>query len=286
MAYTLDKLEQSATKNDAKQSKRSEIRYSTILAALDDLLEKSHTLNLHCSKSLSSLTRRLEKRLEAGLATKEIMQDTHQTLIRLSEEAQACQAQLKILESLVDPAMKMRENSIHEAYAMTYGWMLLPSALSRCPNVQFWEWLTGGTVIFWIAGKPGCGKSTLLKFVSSASQTRTALERWADGKRLVLGSHFFWIAGSDFQRSQDGLLRALLYTILAECPSLMTTILPERWGLRNTLKHGHPWTRSELLESLKRFSAMAITDVRFCFFIDALDEYSESDLIKWRWQPI
>ena len=280
ITYTLGKLERSATNDKLEaleRSKKVEIRQSRIVAALDDLLEQSHTLKLHSSETLFSLTRELEKHIETSLATKEMVQETQQTLIRLSGEAQVRRSQLKVLESLMDPVMKMRESSIHEAHSDTYGWMLLPGDQSKYPDVQFWEWMARETGVFWVAGKPGCGKSTLMKFVYSATKTRAALECWAggDGSRLVLGGHFFWIAGYDLQRSQDGLLRSLLYTILVECPDLMTAVIPERWG-RNSRKHSHPWTRTELVNSLKRFSALSITDTKFCFFIDALDEYSDS----------
>lgn len=278
MNLTLDKIGRRMDQEDAEmleRSKRHEVQQSNIVYALDDLLEKSEALNLHCSTSLSDLTRQLERQLEASYKTQSIVQGMEETLIRLSEETQMRRSQLRLLESLTDPVMKMRESSICRSHAKTYEWMLTPSAWNQYPDVQFLEWLAHETGVFWIAGKPGCGKSTLMRFVYSEERTRFALEEWAGDKRLIVGGHFFWIAGYDLQRSQDGLLRSLLYTILAEYPLLMPTVIPERWG-GGPPKQGHPWTRSELLDSLQRFCRLSIPDAKFCFFIDALDEYSDS----------
>lgn len=256
-----------------ERAERHKIRQSNIVVALDDLLEQSRALQLHGSEVLSSLTRQLESQLETNREKGKIMEDTRHTMIRLSEEAQVRQSQLSIVQALVHPVMKMRESSIPEAHAKTYHWMLLPSDSSEYPDVRFHEWLTDGRGVFWIAGKPGCGKSTLMKFLHSEERTQIALRKWAGRKRLVVGGHFFWIAGYELQRSQDGLLRSLLCTVLTECPSLIPAIVPDRWN-HGPLKHGHPWTQKELLDSLKRFNSISITNTKFCFFIDALDEYS------------
>ncbi|KAK4450306.1 hypothetical protein QBC34DRAFT_461750 [Podospora aff. communis PSN243] len=259
---------------------RDEVRQSNILVALDDLLEQSRDFELRGSETLSSLTRllkslvhRLDRQTKDDQENGAIIEDTRRTMMRLPEEAQARQSQLRIVQSLTDPVMKMRENTIPEAYAETYRWMLQPSHSSEYSDVRFYEWLTDGRGVFWIAGKPGCGKSTLMKFLHSDQPTQAALRKWTGRKRLVVGGHFFWIAGYELQRSQEGLLRSLLCTILTECPSLIPTIVQDRWG-HSPLKHGHPWTRKELLDSLGRFSRMSISDTKFCFFIDALDEYN------------
>ncbi|KAK1754472.1 hypothetical protein QBC47DRAFT_218483 [Echria macrotheca] len=277
MKLSVDRLWKTTTQEaseNLERSKRNDTQQSNMVSALDHLLEKSKSLKLHCSDSLAQLTRQLEGQLRKSQAIQETVHDMHDTIIRLSEEAQVRRSQLRVLESLMDSTLKIRESSICSSHARTYEWMLTPRDANIYQNVQFLEWLRDETGVFWVAGKPGSGKSTLMKFVPSDSRTRTALEQWADEKRLIIGRHFFWMAGYDLQRSQDGLLRSLLYTVLSECPNLMPTVVPEQWGA--SVNKPMNWTRNELLDSLRRICATPVTDAKFCFFIDALDEYSDN----------
>ncbi|KAK3388050.1 YhhN-like protein-domain-containing protein [Podospora didyma] len=243
--------------------------HSIIMWALRDLSDKTKSMQINYENSLSSLSRKLEREL---LYANEIAIDrVTDTLATLVQEAEVSQAQLGILESLRDPIMKMRENNISEAHGSTYQWMLTPESRSPFPDVRFFEWLSEGNGVFWVAGKPGSGKSTLMKFVYTAPETRKRLQRWAGDDRLVVGGHFFWVTGYGLQKSQEGLLRSLLDKILTECPVLMPEIVPERWN--NPLQQTDPWTLRELLSTLKRFKDTTTPDTKFCFFIDALDEF-------------
>ncbi|RSL63529.1 hypothetical protein CEP54_005139 [Fusarium duplospermum] len=79
------------------------------------------------------------------------------------------------------------------------------------PWDSFVDWLKFKDPIYWISGKPGSGKSTLMKFVSSNPKTRTYLNKWQPGVRIL--SHYFWKAGSEMQKSLKGLLCSLVYQI-------------------------------------------------------------------------
>lgn len=134
--------------DDIERSSRSEVQHSNIVYALDDLPEKSEALKLHCSSTLTALTRQLECQLQECYKTKRVTEHMQETLIRLSEEAQLRRSQLRILESHMDPVIKMRESSINNAHAETYNWMLLRATENGYPEVRFLEWLTEETGVF------------------------------------------------------------------------------------------------------------------------------------------
>ncbi|CVK85018.1 related to small s protein [Fusarium mangiferae] len=144
---------------------------------------------------------------------------------------------------------------------------------------KFLTWLSAGTGIFHISGKMGCGKSTLMKFLSHHPGTRTRLDEWASGNRLVLASFFFWRPGSGDQKSLDGLYRSLLHSVLKHHHDLIPSIFPRAW--REARERS--WATqtevtlsgddiSEAFDLLVR-SENICANYSFCFFMDGLDEY-------------
>lgn len=132
---------------------------------------------------------------------------------------------------------------------------------------------------FMITGKPGSGKSTFMKFITGHARTRRALKNWAGGHRLVVAKFFFWSSGSPMQRSQDGLLRCLLYQILSQAPDTIPSAVPQRWRpAAGQLRTTEPWTRREISEAFSNLVSGRLLNAKFCFFIDGLDEYGGSDL--------
>jgi hypothetical protein len=113
-----------------------------------------------------------------------------------------------------------------------------------------------------------------MKYLVSEERTRAHLQSWAGPKTLVIASFFFWITGTEMQKSQEGLLQSLLYEVLKQCPSLIPSTFPSRWQLPDPYhENPDPWTRSELLEAFSRLKEYDLSSTRFCFFIDGLDEY-------------
>jgi hypothetical protein len=80
-----------------------------------------------------------------------------------------------------------------------------------------------------------------MKFLFEHEQTRVHLDRWAHGD-VTMAASFFWNAGSELEKSQLGLLRALLYQILYQHPESIQVVFPNRWKalLRSTQQK--PWT--------------------------------------------
>ena len=186
-----------------------------------------------------------------------------------------------ILESLHFQRMEAREEKIIDAHAQTFEWILDPHICSsRLPSKDnFIEWLANGNGIFWITGKAGSGKSTLMKFLSHHESAKSALHQWADGKELITAAFFFWHAGSELQKSQEGLLQSLLHGILSQCPDLMPQVLCRRWEqCARTQSTSSHWTRAELLKAFSELSHQSSLYKRFFFFIDGLDEYDGDHL--------
>lgn len=173
-----------------------------------------------------------------------------------------------------------RYGTIPTAHQLTLKWIFSPDNTSELSNKarRLLEWLRTGQGIFWVSGKPGSGKSTLMKFLADSPLTRAALSDWAKDQRVVVASHYFWWSGTALQKSQEGLLRTLLYGIFQECPQLIPTACPERWKgiMENDIcgsEQGSKWCLDELRFAFESLANQADLPVKFCIFIDGLDEY-------------
>jgi hypothetical protein len=113
-----------------------------------------------------------------------------------------------------------------------------------------------------------------MKYICNHSKTTDALSIWAGSKTLVTAKFFFWNAGTPMQKSLQGLLQSLLYEVLQDLPSLISTVCAERW---KTVIPVRPWDIDELSEALH--GTLRLTQHRACFsvFVDGLDEY-EGDI--------
>ena len=134
----------------------------------------------------------------------------------------------------------------------------------------------------------GLRKSTLVKFLAEHQQTKNLLTEWAGDKKLVIANFYFWNASTNqSQKSQRGLLRTILYQILRQCPELIQTAYQEQWIALTSdgkvLKESRDelLTVPALLKTLRNISTTA-SDVKFCFFLDGLDEFDgrPADIIE------
>ncbi|KAK7721430.1 hypothetical protein SLS63_009544 [Diaporthe eres] len=135
--------------------------------------------------------------------------------------------------------------------------------------------MTRGRGIFWVSGKPGSGKSTLLKFITDEPRTHELLSEWANPRSAILISHFFWNAGTSMQKSLHGLLQSLLYDMFRQCPQHISTACSDRWSKSDD---NPPWTTQQLKASLESILSKDLPGVKFCFFIDGMDEYEGDHL--------
>ena len=127
------------------------------------------------------------------------------------------------LAHLISERVFGRAQQISSAVPKTYQWMLRPLQHTTLTWDCFANWfndVSSQQQLYWIHGKPDSGKSTLMNYICENEQTRELLRQWSGRKKLLTPTFFFWNAGSDQQKSVDGMLRSLLYQILEEVHEL------------------------------------------------------------------
>lgn len=184
----------------------------------------------------------------------------------------------EVLGSLYYEHYSERYRSILPAHKNTFSWVFNP-ANTLGEGKRLLQWLRQGRGVFWITGKPGSGKSTMMKFLCDDAQTFAVLQKWACGKKLAIISHYFWWSGTRMQKSQEGLFRSILYGIFQRCPELIQKVCLKRWeaAIPETGIRWHsiqaPWTVDELLTVITSIHGLSELPIKFCIFIDGLDEY-------------
>lgn len=174
----------------------------------------------------------------------------------------------KIVASLNYDSRPVRHSSVPQAHKDTFQWAF-DSRLSK--------WFRCGSGVFWVSGKPGSGKSTFMKFIASQDQTKELLAKWSSTNTLAVAAHFFWIAGTEIQKSWQGLLQSLLFDVLRKHPSVIPLISPNRWAAAKVGKWqtaADPWSVTELMSALRALASAKNMPPKICFFIDGLDEYN------------
>ncbi|KAK3324530.1 hypothetical protein B0T19DRAFT_486683 [Cercophora scortea] len=225
----------------------------------------------------------------------------------------------KLLEALHFKDMQTRHRRMAEAHGQTFRWVFeqptsetqaetsvvqtsedeasVPTeqaeaeALLRSRQTLL-KWLQAGTEslpgIFWVQGKAGSGKSTLMKFLSGCPDTMVSLRQWAGSATLMMASFYFWSPGTRLQKSQEGLLRSILFQLLCDRPDLIRVLNHDPRWMKDYFEKDEDedgaWTFDTLLAMYRKVMSHD-TDTRFCFFIDGLDECEEemrshADLIR------
>ncbi|CZR67736.1 uncharacterized protein PAC_17635 [Phialocephala subalpina] len=129
-----------------------------------------------------------------------------------------------LLGSLCFDSISTRADTIPHAHRDTFTWIFKGETPDGRLQIRFVEWLRTQNGHFWIQGKAGSGKSTLMKFLAHHPETHRNLKEWAKEKPLVLVAFFFWSSGTNLQKSQEGLLRSLLFEILRQSPELVPRV--------------------------------------------------------------
>ncbi|EJT69004.1 hypothetical protein GGTG_13401 [Gaeumannomyces tritici R3-111a-1] len=187
----------------------------------------------------------------------------------LDAERKVSKQQTEVLESLFFQDLHRRFYRIPESDKYTSEWLF------NRGKTSFGDWLEFGRGIFWITGKAGSGKSTLMKFASQHASTQSPLRRWAGPAKLCTASYYFWNQGFNLQKSRVGLLRTLIFEILRSSPSIIPQVAKGRSRFDS-------WERAELESTLRLIAEQDQLPMRFCFFIDGLDEYDgmEEDVVE------
>ncbi|KAF4460054.1 nacht nucleoside triphosphatase [Fusarium albosuccineum] len=188
--------------------------------------------------------------------------------------------QQRIIRSLGFNNRQVRHDKIPEAHIQTFRWAFEQGDKEEAAGERLLHWLQDGSGVFWVSGKPGSGKSTLMKYVADNERTRRALKTWSGGRELIVASHYFWIEGTEMQRSWQGLLQTLLFDIFRQCPRLVEVVCrPKRWAETGAAEFiSEPWSIAELREYLDLVKDQTDIPFNFCFFLDGLDEYDGDHL--------
>lgn len=180
-----------------------------------------------------------------------------------------------IINSLYFRHITDRVDDVSLAHKKTFEWVFSHSSFENTPWDNLPNWLEQGSGCYWVNGKAGAGKSTLLKFIREDPRTKVLLQTWASNSVLIFASFFFWNLGSKLQRSQEGLLRALLHDVLQTQPSLAADLLP---GQYRAAVHGRAASLTEpsiieLKKGFQKLIGLTSHNVKICLFIDGIDEY-------------
>lgn len=282
-----------------------------ILSRLDEIAQTGKCYD----KEFRSLNHQLAimKEAVAGLNPNSKLQDEARTVFDLSDLALSKVLQNSILEALRFERMDSRFDSVKQAHAETFKWLLKEDTsnaltkptgnmndpwfasmvddlerdvpLRRKIRKDFTNWLSRGDGIFHISGKPGAGKSTLLKYLAGSEETKKYLDIWSGEQKLIFASFFFWKHGDKEQRSFNGLLRSLLFSVLEQQPDLTRIVFPTQWNALDGIpgKKSHfRWSEIQHAFKLLTQTPEIYGKHKFALLIDGLDEFEghEDTLIK------
>ncbi|KAI7365988.1 hypothetical protein KC354_g4486 [Hortaea werneckii] len=238
---------------------------SDLVSSMDDhrqkIMEMSRELGASSTLSQSKLS-------EYSATHSRQLQQIRDAIKAMQNQGSEILQKDAILQSLLFPQFCDRKKAITEAHAHTFEWIFGEG------STGFKNWLCEEDGIFWISGKAGSGKSTLMKFLARHPMTETLLKQWTGDNRLVIASFYFWSTGHPLEKAQEGLLRSLLFQLLQECHDLIPSVCATRWKQRlDPSGFQHPWECSELVATINAVLARPDLSVRFCLFIDGMDEY-------------
>jgi hypothetical protein len=266
---------------------------------LDEALQRLAIQNKNMSLERTQDIRHLKKdvddtflQLQQNIKDEDAKTTAWLQLSAMAQKGNEYATEQLILEILRFDTIEDRYVTVQEAHSKTFGWIFEEHTSSGAaahsvsnpgrPSTRFEEWLTSSERSFyWVSGKPGSGKSTLMKYLCKHPQTLSALVAWSGDFKLITANFFFWsIAKNPLQKSQEGLLRSMLYQILRGCPELIQLAFPDQWlsfrsgSATKALYPFNSLTIPGLLAAFGRiWNTFAKLSVKFCFFIDGLDEY-------------
>jgi hypothetical protein len=207
---------------------------SRVVRIIHDLSEQGREIGLRMDNSIEKIRSDIKQALyllKADTSTSPQLVTLAQQLLDMRTECERVARSTYVTTSLRYDALYSRHSQIVDAHNKTFEWIFDPNQLqgNDCEQPVFNEWLRTQNGIYWISGKAGSGKSTLVKWICRHPKTQESLRLWAGKKELVIASHFFWCAGTDLQKSQQGLLRSLLFDVFRSAPELIPIVAAAQW---------------------------------------------------------
>lgn len=117
-----------------------------------------------------------------------------------------------------------------------------------------------------------------MRYLSEHREARRSLQAWAGDKQVAIAGFYFWVSGSEDQRSRVGLLRSLLHQLLSLYPESIPVAFPRLWqklsGMtsKERISMGLEWTGPELTSGFLRLLDIGLSQAKVCLFVDGLDE--------------
>ncbi|TGO49410.1 hypothetical protein BOTNAR_0432g00010 [Botryotinia narcissicola] len=251
----------------AKQNSSFESLNKDTKDIIDLLLES----RVYCNENLILSRQLVEQNRQAGAEL--VKRDSRQRARR------AQKFKIAILESLRFSDMNHRQDMIASPYQNSFQWIFRDSTVHQKPWSNFATWLSEGSGIYWIRGKPASGKSTLMRFIYEHLQTKLLLRKWEGSYKIITSTFYFWLSGTERQRSHIGLLRALLHGLVREDDNLILEIFHEEWVRMCDLETHDlefqidEWSLGRLQQAFKGLVGMSSPSLKVCIFVDGLDEY-------------
>lgn len=185
-----------------------------------------------------------------------------------------------IIESLAFDGYDTQVKSIPTATDPMFKWAFSSSEGPDSPRSgsDLKRWLRQGYGMGLVTGESGCGKSMLMKHLSTHPDLGGTLYQWSNPRPVIVASHFFSAIGTTLQRSWQGMLRTLLRTLLLQLPGDAEAIYGKHNSSYPEKLRDYHWSTNELERHLLEIMA-SHKDVKFCFFIDGLEDY-DGDMAK------
>lgn len=192
------------------------------------------------------------------------------------------EADTAVLELLRYAAMDRRRSDIGQTFASSCQWIFEKPVNDEWVDLP--EWLSSGSGLYLIAGKEASGKSTLMKYILTHPQTVECLKRWAQSDCLATAGFYFWRSGTRLEKSEEGLLRSLLYSALEQQPHLAPNVFPKEWSMFYALASGDRstsgaglgvWRVEELRDAFRRLVNQTQIPLKLFFLVDGIDEYQQ-----------
>ncbi|TGO32435.1 hypothetical protein BHYA_0318g00100 [Botrytis hyacinthi] len=226
---------------------------------------------VHCSENLILSRQLVDQNRQAGA---ELVERDNRQRVRRAQKVR-----LAILESLRFSDMNHRTDMIASPYQNSFQWIFRDPTVHQKPWSNFATWLSKSSGIYWMQGKPASGKSTLMRYIYEHLQTTILLKKWAGSSKIIISAFYFWISGTERQRSHIGLLRTLLYDLLRQHQDLILEIFHEEWVRMCDLETHDlefqidEWSLGRLQQAFKSLVGMSGPSLKVCVFVDGLDEY-------------
>ena len=272
---------------DKLEKLRSALTLATTLALQSSVNGNNENLEFHLralqisSDEHNKESIRTNKKIQNLL---DIMQSNSTSTVTMRQEIQNCLEEIRslhrstpqtqtILRWLNFRQMDWRYEEIDLAYRETFEWIFSSPGPSDAWD-DFGDYLTREAVDapYFINGKPGSGKSTLLRFIVDNEQTHEKLSIWAPQGQLLVLHFFFWHLGTPLQKSQTGMLRAILYSALSKHPELISSTLPNIYNnWKDSYLNEEP-TFGEMKRAFDLFLDKASQFLKVCVIIDGIDE--------------